>query len=642
MPFVFIDIPAPEKRYQGYEFDKSMFDCDGLHKNMSVHQFLDVLSRDHNMKVFLLEQARGRTSVDSRRRTIWSIVIMMRMIYPTEMSSIRHSTDLTSLHHVIKAKLTEANYYNIYASLEEYLSQLYTNPVLANGTVIDMSRAHSTEFTGFKSHIEHAAWFMAKSLYDKNAVLTRLSEVYRLRIVTIEAVKKKNTAAREEKLKDPSYVRYSDFIALLMLVEKKRQEAEDALLDHDLLTQEEIDALMRDIIVYNCIVVQSMIGSRLIEVLRVSTYFDVPNRAGYIRVVGVAKTRRRPIEDDDGEEIDLTITITKPMVLNNVKGLPYTVGVLLERVARVRELVAELHWSPLTNKQLSGRIVGRMKTLLRDHWDSDSLREVDGGISHTFRKLSTDLSQKMYADHQNENSWYMMYLGHTNLYTSLSYMDVRLSDVSVISIAREKALQDMNARMAAMEDVMNIRMTRLEASVSRKRRRDDDDSEEDKSDDEPDDKPDDEPVIVERVEPDGRDDLERGEPDERDELDEKHYEPEVRFDDEDDAMIAGRLLADDVMADGYVSPDELPEFHEDMVMVPRTGGGDFLVPKNKVGDRRFKRGEERQKEEYEDNFIRTLRAGVWREIDIPRIKYDKFVYMGMSQRLWFRFRHIDD
>ena len=87
MPFVFIDIPAPEKRYQGYEFDKRMFDCDGLHKNMPVHQFLDVLSRDHNMKVFLLEQARGRTSVDSRRRTIWSIVVMMRMIYPTVMSS---------------------------------------------------------------------------------------------------------------------------------------------------------------------------------------------------------------------------------------------------------------------------------------------------------------------------------------------------------------------------------------------------------------------------------------------------------------------------------------------------------------------------------------------------------------------------
>ena len=72
------------------------------------------------------------------------------------------------------------------------------------------------------------------------------------------------------------------------------------------------------------------------------------------------------------------------------------------------------------------------------------------------------------------------------------------------------------------------------------------------------------------------------------------------------------------------------------------GGGDFLVPKNKVGDRRFKRGEERQKEEYEDNFIRTLRAGVWREIDIPRTKYDQFKDMGMSQRLWFRFRHIDD
>ena len=80
----------------------------------------------------------------------------------------------------------------------------------------------------------------------------------------------------------------------------------------------------------------------------------------------------------------------------------------------------------------------------------------------------------------------------------------------------------------------------------------------------------------------------------------------------------------------------------DMIMVPRIGGGNYWVPKNKVSDRRFKKDQPEEKEAYEENFIHTLRTGVWSEIDIPRTLYEDFKKMGMSQRLWFKFRHIDD
>ncbi len=70
---------------------------------------------------------------------------------------------------------------------------------------------------------------------------------------------KQSTKSKEKKLKDPKYVKYSSFIQLLILVESERASAERRLVEEEDLEPSEIEKLKRDIIVYNCIAVQSMI-----------------------------------------------------------------------------------------------------------------------------------------------------------------------------------------------------------------------------------------------------------------------------------------------------------------------------------------------------------------------------------------------
>jgi hypothetical protein len=322
----------------------------------------------------------------------------------------------------------------------------------------------------------------------------------------------------------------------------------------------------------------------------------------------------------------------------------------------------------LNNTNLTGKIIGRMKTILDHAWDPASLVATKGGISHNFRKLGTDLARFLYANMQNENSYYMFYLGHTNLFASLSYMNLRLKDVSLLSMERDAAYR---AEYQNLKDIVTdntYRIAALERRSKRRRGNDGDDADDDDDDDGMDYKHDEEP---------------RGRP-VRDEMDYEHDDdPEVEVPesvfpllDRLPIVAIPRRPPADIPELVYeseedvwrMSPAAIPDFVSEpedepprpmipvtvpipmrTVTVPRLGGGTVVVPtylvlfppppgKPAKWRRLFKN--EADREEFDIHVMTTLQEGAWREVDVRKMKYEDFKKMEITQELWKQFRNL--
>ena len=72
------------------------------------------------------------------------------------------------------------------------------------------------------------------------------------------------------------------------------------------------------------------------------------------------------------------------------------------------------------------------------------------------------------------------------------------------------------------------------------------------------------------------------------------------------------------------------------VSVPRIGGGMIDVPVYVKRPRRRLTGHERV--DYEYDIIIELKRGPWSEIDMTKMVWRHFKEMGMTQKLWKKFR----
>ena len=264
-----------------------------------------------------------------------------------------------------------------------------------------------------------------------------------------------------------------------------------------------------------------------------------------------------------------------------------------------------------TNTQVTNRIVGPMYTITSKIWDARSQALIKGTISHTFRKLSASLSFYLCGEGRAAPSWYMYVLAHANIFVSLNYMNITLYNFpSLHNDERDKKYIDLLAKHDRdMVEIRRIIATKQDRPPLKRRRLNDDELSDD-----------DAPDI--RAMSSG---------DDIDEMDEKHNsddEPDVRFDDDDDAMIADPLSDDD--DDASESDIARPT-----VSVPRIGGGMIDVP---VYSKPRRRLSPEERIAYDNRKILKMKLGPWAQIDMTKMVWRHSKTMGMTQQLWKKYR----
>ena len=595
-PFADIDIvdPPTKKRNGGRTpFDPDEFETRELTVGMGVPLFFQVMSLPFNMNVFLRERDVGRTTAKSKVRPIWSLMRFIELLYPDVGGTC--TTDIECLKHLIGSHyVNEANFLAMCESLQHLLTRL-RRPHIVGGVEIDQPGAHAQKITEFRA-------VFAKKPFWTPALDIEIKKVFGIVPDHLAKIKKITAARVETNLKNVKQIDYQAFKKFILAVEVRRLDAERLLRDDDDLTVNKRKKLKRTIIICACIIVQTMTARRIIEVLRISRF--VPSkRDGYIIIIGLAKTRSIAVDstvhaidaaaDDDEDEDalpDTTKTIDIPIMMLDWAGTPFTRDFLIEQVARIRELMAELvpDIATRTNTQVTNLIVGPMGTFTSRVWDVHTHSLLKGIISHAFRKFSASLSFYLCGEGRAAPSWYMYVLAHANIFVSLNYMNIVLYNFpSQHNDERDRKYNDLLAKHD--RDMIQIRRE-IDLKQDRKRRRDDDIELPDTDDDE---------LPVPRA---------LSSDDDIDEMDREH---------DDDAA------AEPVIARPTVS-------------VPRIGGGMIDVPVYIKRPRRRLTGHERVYYEYD--IIIELKRGAWSEIDMTKMVWRHFKEMGMTQKLWKKFR----
>ena len=459
-PFELLEIPPPDKAHAMYEFEPEMFDTSGLWVDMPLSTFLREMCVPQNMEVFCHERDLGRAHLKAKRKTIQSLRIFMEMIYPRE--NVRCTTDIMHLKYLLQQFVRPNNFEDIYGALYPYVTQLWSDADIPGVGVIDGAYSFRNAFSGFKAIVVRKPWF-ADLEEGKLAAVYMMDEEQR------DNATHRANKVLGDKLKHIKFVHYSDYVLLLRACFEQVQVLSEQ--QHDMsLDAEEVVRIRRDLVCYCCILVQAMIGSRLIEVLRISGYTFLKDRVGWVRVQGVAKSDHSKFWEDN----DPDVIIVKPLCLLDEAGLPTGIEFIM-LVKDVRDLVHELGFEHLSNEQLSNKFSGRMATLLSHLWSKEDLAATSGGVSHSFRKFYGSLSCLAFCPYdRNENSWYMEVLGHSTLMSSMNYMTLKIDQFSSLHRARDKDINDLRRDFEEEKKSTADRFEAMKKVLQKKRRRDED------------------------------------------------------------------------------------------------------------------------------------------------------------------------
>jgi len=155
-------------------------------------------------------------------------------------------------------------------------------------------------------------------------------------------------------------------------------------------------------------------GSRIIEILKVSEYFET-DKENYIRVKGVAK-------DKSDNEINKDKTIIKP--LNRL-----TSKELIDLVKTIRQ---DLNTAG-SNKEVSGRYNTAINKIVKSLFKERLI------TSHKLRYIASNLAYLVYGNNSVENTWIQQYLGHTSGDTTRTYQNINVKLRHTIKTSNKEA-----------------------------------------------------------------------------------------------------------------------------------------------------------------------------------------------------------
>ena len=434
------EVPPPDSAHGMYQLDPTRFALENVYYEMPFSDFLHEMARSENMAIFLEDRDEGRSSLNSNRNNIQSLRIIMEMVYDRQASEYVGSTDGVHLSYLLSVFTTVETFEAIYRELYPFLTQMFSDVHLPSG-VIDGIYQFRNAFSKCKKILVDKPWFKADALLLEG----RLAAVYKMDDERAAAATDRQNRVLGDKLKDIKFVRYSDFLELLRICYATFKTLTSQIHDPG-LTSKEVKRARRQAVIYGSIIAQSMCGSRIIEVLRISEYALLPDRVGWIHIHKVAKSdHHKPYE-----EAPAAISITKPLVFLDTEGMPTAIE-FIALIKDIRQLVADLGYTRMANDELSNHFTGMEKTILSHLWSREDLEATSGGVSHIFRKLYASLSYWMFClMTQAENSWYQMVLGHSTPMSSMNYMTIKLTDISDIARHRQYDLQELRDKVAEL------------------------------------------------------------------------------------------------------------------------------------------------------------------------------------------------
>jgi hypothetical protein len=174
----------------------------------------------------------------------------------------------------------------------------------------------------------------------------------------------------------------------------------------------------------NIVAVLLATGSRLIEVVKVSTYESVPNKPNLIKVIGVAKDR-------EVKKTNIQKEIIRPLVrLQSDK--------VLELISRIRDL---RDFNSMSNERASGSVNSQVNTVIADYFKDVDNEHPDSipTTAHKLRYIWASLAFQLYGGSTPEQEWVRSMLGHDSSETSLTYTQL------VVQVDSSHKLTDANS-----------------------------------------------------------------------------------------------------------------------------------------------------------------------------------------------------
>jgi hypothetical protein len=202
----------------------------------------------------------------------------------------------------------------------------------------------------------------------------------------------------------------------------------------------------------NLVAVMLATGSRVVEVLKVSTYEKSPDTNDCIKVIGVAK-------DQEEKRTGKPKEIIRPLIGLNVDKT-------LELISAIRKM---RDFESLDNHEVSQSITSSLNKTVSDYFDILDILTVDASTvgnkttPHKLRYIWVSLAYQLHGGVTPEQEWIRSMLGHTSGDTSLIYTQiiVSLDPIEGVPVATFSDCQDLASKVPnSME-----REVKIEAQV---------------------------------------------------------------------------------------------------------------------------------------------------------------------------------
>lgn len=282
---------------------------------------------------------------------------------------LESSTDLKCIETVLKKKVTFENYLRVYSKLNKVI-----NPLL-------YSNEHPVCESTFRSKcIKHM---------PIDGKRFELSKVFRLSELSCQLLHKKRVEKQNNRLKALVIIPY---LKLCQIVEILKKNSESHKKDQLWLSS-------------TIQFVQICIGSRWIEVAAMSTY--AVSDASQIEQQGIAKSRYEK-------------TIIKPVLFSTPVGIVLLVQQIRDYIQKdIGDATPDL----IRHKYLKTTI-----RLFDKLWKDANI--VFNNKTHIWRKSYACISHELYCPNGNHNLYYQTVLGHDHILESLSYSDVKVTNIT--------------------------------------------------------------------------------------------------------------------------------------------------------------------------------------------------------------------